>query len=280
MYMNNEVSFRATNDELGFRFVDNSLQPEPVFQRTPRAELIEAYDTIKRVTGSNADLKSLFEELLRDDGFKPAKRQCAPLPRDPADIEVFEVTMWDNWLGDKAVKGQPNRYVAEIKAWFTKEIDFRKLDDVDFKARVPMMTPDQLRKLATKAQQTKGRKYPISSDYAAMVNDGCEAMESGGLAGGMAYARPWGAGTLYFDRQMMMADTNAIQSGDPSATAIIWLDAETPIKLPAWSTTDAAGKPLPKGFDNATGRESKCVMQIRYARDENRFRGWISGSTS
>jgi len=256
------------------RLSDNALDPAPVFFKNPRSEFVEAYEMVKRVTGAYPDLKTLFEELLRDDGFKPAKRLCSPMPHIP---ELIEVSIWDNWMGDKPVKGQPHRFGVNIKAWTTTDVDFRKLDSVDWSGRVSLMSPTALRKASAKAQTTKGQTYPISPEYAAMIDDACGMMEDRGLAGGMIVTKPYGEGTLRHDRQMMIVDTAAILAGDVAATAVIWVDDETPIMLPAWSTTDAAGKPLPESVDPKTGKHSTCVMQVRYARDADRFHGWISG---
>lgn len=277
MFLNDEINFRAADNEHGFRFIDNSVHPEPVAQRSPRAQFIAAYDTIKRVTGSSPDLKSLFEELLRDDGFKPAKRISSPMPRSP---ELIEVSIWDNWMGDKPVKGQANRYGVNIKAWTHDEVDFRDLDDVDWSGRVSLMSPDVLRsETARKLKAKKKQTYPIGPEFAAMIEDGCGMMEVEGLCGGLLATKAFGEGTHYRDRQMMVVDTDAVLAGDVTARAIIFVDEGTAIPLPGWSTTDASGKPLPDRIDHKTGRHSKCVMQIRYARDPERFHGWISGQS-
>lgn len=262
------------NFDGSFCFQNTGLDPVTSHQTTPRSELVDAYQTILRVTRGDVNLKSLFEELLRDGGFKPAKRVTAPMPREP---ELIELSIWDNWMGDKPVKGQPQRYGANIKAWTTTEVDFRKLDAVDWTGRVSLMSAPALRKASAKAQATKGQTYPISPEYAAMIECACVGMEANGLAGGMVVSKPYGEGTLRHDRQMLLVDTTAILAGDVAAAAVIFVDDETTIKLPAWSITDAAGKPLPQSFDSKTGKHSICVMQVRYARNADRFGGWISG---
>jgi len=199
------------------------------------------------------------------------------------------VSIWDNWLGDVPVKGSPQRYGVTIKAWNKMDIDFHKRDDVDFRANVTLLSPAALRAQAAKAQMTKvptskkgfakPNKNPISAEFAEMIELGCDIMDEAGLTGGLLTAKPHGYGTIRFDRQMMFVDTTAILAGDMSARAIILIDEGTKITLPAWTTTDAKGNPLAESFDPKTGKHSKCVGQIRYARDTERFASWLQHHT-
>lgn len=280
----------------GFRFPDVSVDPilvadtaRPDRHVPPLTRLLDAYATIKEVTQAHPDLKSLFEEMLRDDGFKPMKRAKDPYARMSASPEVIEVSIWDNWLGDTPVKGHPQRFGVVIKAWNKVDVDFRKQDDVDYRATVALLSPTALRKNAANAQLakvptskkgfSKTNKNPISAEFAEMIDAGCDMMEQSGLEGGLLTSKPHGYGTIRSDRQMMFVDTTAILAGDMTALAVILIDEETKITLPAWTTTDAKGKALPESFNQETGKRAKCVAQIRYARDKDRFAFWMEDRT-
>ncbi|MBB4859443.1 hypothetical protein HNO88_002772 [Novosphingobium chloroacetimidivorans] len=274
------------NDHHELRFIDTGRDPEPVRKPSPRALMSEAYQTVIGIAQADPAMMAELQDWLMMDHIKPTKRKTHPMPLAP---ELIEVSIWDNWDNGKPVKGQPNRYGVNIKAWASAaDVDFRKLDQVDWSGRVSLMPPADLRKVSKKAQQKKGamkegkwspgQVYPISPEYAAMIETACVTMEVNALQGGLLVTKIYGEGTLRHEKQMMLVDTAAVTAGDTNATAVIWVDDETPIQLPAWSTCDAAGKPLPESYNDKNGKHAKCVMQCRYALDTDRFRGWVTGT--
>lgn len=275
MFLNDEINFCTTNDEIGFRFVDNSLDAAPVVQRSPRTELGEAYRTILALTQAHPDLKSEFEDWLMTDGFKATKRKTAPMPFGPAAIQV---SIWDNWLGDKPRKSKPHRWGVTIKVWTDAEIDFRDTSAVDWNGTATLMDATALRAKGDKMRGPKGQTYPISSAYHQMIMDLCETLPDAGMSAGMMVSKPRGEGTLCHDRQMVLADVAAITAGDTSAKLVILLDENTPLVMPAFSTQDAAGKPLGSRRNAKSGEvDATCVMQARWAADAKRLGSWTTG---
>ncbi len=266
----------------GIKIKDTRLDPEYVYKETPRSKFLDAYRVIMETTVANPELKLLFEENLRDDGWKPAKRTkqtTGPMPLDPTAIQV---SIWDNWSAETPRKYYRQRYGVDIKAWVGTEIDFQ---EHDWKGSATLMDAATLRLAAANAHdpnhKTMGKlnKNPISAEYEAMIMVACDTIEDTGLCGGMMVSKPHGSGTLRHDRQMVLADVAAIKVGDMATKLHILLDEVTLIKLSAWSTKVAgpSGRPLGSKSDPKTGHITPCIMQSRWAADPTRFRGWVTG---
>jgi len=268
------MTLKYDGDE--FRIINTGLDPEPVIHQSPRTQMAEAWATIKHLTTAHPTLATEFADWLRVDGIKPSKRVTAPMPHG---AQAIQVSIWDNWLRDEPRKSKPFRYGVTIKVWMDAAIDFRRSDQVDWTGTATLMDGTSLKAKAAKMRGGKGVTYPISAEYEEMILAACGQMDGTDLNAGMMVSKPKGEGTLCHDRQMVLADVAAIKAGDTSARCVILVDEMTPITMPAFSTLDAAGKPL-QGRANSKSADlaAMCVFQARWASQEasDRLRGWVT----
>lgn len=213
----------------------------------------------------HAKLFELVEAINADQ----AKAKVGKPLKPSAEMVALQTTLFDNWPNGKKVKGEPNRYKLQFKAWYGDPTRVSmSVDDPDFVGASELITADELVEKAhslnnnypsfNPKRKKKLVKNSINDDYSRFMIDLAELYPTSLFA--MVRTKVHGDGTVYHHGQLAR-----VEMTDGVITfAELYLTTER-FDLPKFVNTTASGKAF----------SGTAVAQSRFS-EHTRHAGWVS----
>lgn len=235
------------------------------------AQMID--DAIREIGKQSADkaLRSAFASKLRTHApelvehlIKADDAKLATLPFPPKDqITALEAAIFDNlkpYGGTRPKKGKRGhsveRYKAVLKVWTCPP------KDLNFQSGRGFQRFEVLLQTSEKVIETAKKHEKSRPELADALRQLALSPQFDGLGGALS-SKPYGGGTVYHGRQMLMANDDMRQ---PSA-AFFDMDAMEAFTLPPFSAKDSSGRPL----------GGNVILHSRYSPFDD-FSNWRTGA--